>query len=124
MCLKILGSNENMRKTDKKIENQLRSVLTDVCETALKEIDGFQWLTHFVNYANFPRSLKVVCIFDTNENLSKFMSGESEVELRSLIHKKLHEIGINVKNMAGQLAYDTEENCEKDHNGKWHERFR
>lgn len=113
-----------MRKTDKKIENQLRSVLTDVCETALKEIDGFQWLTHFVNYANFPRSLKVVCIFDTNENLSKFLSKEGGVELRSLIHKKLHEIGINVKNMAGQLAYDTEENCEKDHNGKWHERFR
>jgi len=29
-----------MRKTDKKIDNQLRLVLTDVCEVALKEIDG------------------------------------------------------------------------------------
>ena len=108
-----------MRKTDKKIENQLRSVLTDVCETALKEIDGFQWLTHLVNYSNFPKSLKVVCIFDTNENLLTFMSKESEVELSSLIHKKLHEIGVKVKNMAGHIAYDTEENCEKEHNGTY-----
>ena len=45
-----------LRKTDKKIENQLILVLTAVCETALKEIDGFQWLTHLVEYTDFPNS--------------------------------------------------------------------
>ena len=59
-----------MRKTDKKMDNQLRHVLTEVCEVALKDINGFQWLTHVVNYSNFPKSLQVVCVFDTNENLS------------------------------------------------------
>ena len=51
-----------MRKTDKKMDNQLRHVLTEVCEVALKDINGFQWLTHVVNYSNFPKSLQVVCV--------------------------------------------------------------
>lgn len=108
-----------MRKTDKKINNQLRLVLTDVCEIALNEINGFQWLTHLVNYSNFPKSLKVVCVFDTNENLSYFMSKDSKKELASLIQVKLHEVDVKVKNVTDHILYDTEENCEKEHNGKW-----
>ncbi len=34
-----------MRKSDKKIENQIRDVLTDVCEDTLKSYDGFLWVT-------------------------------------------------------------------------------
>lgn len=30
-----------MRKSDKKIENQIRDVLNDVCEDTLKGFDGF-----------------------------------------------------------------------------------
>ncbi|OUS25898.1 Fis family transcriptional regulator [Thalassotalea sp. 42_200_T64] len=112
-----------MRKTDKKIDNQLRTALTDVCETALKEIDGFQWLTHLVNYANFPESLKVVCIFDSNENLALFLSKGSKKELTSLIQVKLHGMGVNLKNVVAHISYDTEENCEKQHNGKWANRL-
>lgn len=112
-----------MRKIDRKIDNQLRLVLTDVCEITLKEINGFQWLTHLVNYSNFPKSLKVVCVFDTNENLSCFMSKDSKKELTSLIQVKLHEAGVKVKNVTDHILYDTEENCEKEHNGKWADRL-
>jgi len=112
-----------MRKSDKKMDNQLRLVLTDVCETALKEVDGFQWLTHLVNYSSFPKSLKVVCVFDTNENLSLFMSKSSRNALASLIQKKLQEVGVNIKDMSGQIVYDTEENCALEHKGKWAERL-
>lgn len=112
-----------MRKTDRKIDNQLRLVLTDVCEITLKEINGFQWLTHLVNYSNFPKSLKVVCVFDTNENLAYFMSKDSKKELTSLIQVKLHEVDIKVKNIIDHILYDTEENCEKEHNGKWADRL-
>jgi hypothetical protein len=112
-----------MRKTDKKIDNQLRLALTDVCETALKEIDGFQWLTHLVNYSHFPKSLKVVCIFDSNDNLSYFMSKGNSKDLELLIQLKLAEIGINVKNVSDQILYDTEQNCEQEHNGNWAERL-
>lgn len=53
-----------MRKKDKKIDNELRLVLIDACEQALKDITGFQWLTHFlVNYDDFPNSLMVACVF-------------------------------------------------------------
>lgn len=49
-----------MRKTDKKIENNIRISLTKVCEQALKEVDGFLWLTHTVNYSKFPESLQIL----------------------------------------------------------------
>ena len=45
-----------MRKSDKKIENQIRDVLTDVCEDTLKGYDGFLWVTHTVNFSSFPQS--------------------------------------------------------------------
>jgi len=112
-----------MRKSDKKMENRIRIALTDVCETALKDIDGFQWLTHVVNYSSFPESLKVVCVFDTNENLSICMSNGRASELASLIQKKLGEIDVNIKHMSSQITYDTEENCVRQHNGKWADRF-
>jgi len=112
-----------MRKTDKKMDNQLRLVLIDVCETALKEIAGFQWLTHLVNYSHFPKSLKVVCIFDTNDNLSDFMSNGSRKCLEASIQLKLNDISVNVKNVSDHIAYDTEQNCEYQHNGNWAKRL-
>jgi hypothetical protein len=108
-----------MRKTDKKIDNQLRLVLTDVCEIALKDINGFQWLTHVVDYSNFPKSLKVVCVFDTNKNLSVFMTQKSNSELTTLIQAKLNEACVKVKDVTDHIFYDTEQNCEKEHHGQW-----
>jgi len=112
-----------MRKSDKKMDNQLRVVLTGVCEAALKDIDGFQWLTHLVNYSRFPQSLKVVCVFDTNENLSLFLSKSSGSALAALIQTKLREVGVNIKDISAQIVYDTEENCVLEHKGKWAERL-
>ena len=112
-----------MRKTDRKTDNQLRLVLTDVCEITLNEVNGFQWLTHLVSYSNFPKSLKVVCVFDTNENLASFMSKDSKKDLTSLIQVKLDEVDVIVKNMTDHILYDTEENCKKEHNGKWADRL-
>ena len=103
-----------MRKTERKLENQLRLVLTDVCESALKEFTGFQWLTHLVNYDKFPDTLKVVCVFDTKENLTNFMTIKSNLKMNALIQTRLAAIGIHLKKMANHIAYDTEENCEKN----------
>ena len=63
-----------MRKTDKKIDKQLRETLTQVCDTALKDYCGFEWLTHTVNYSDFPSSLHITCVFDTNEHLDGFIA--------------------------------------------------
>ena len=108
-----------MRKTDKKIEKALRGALTDACDMALKKYKGFMWLTHFVNYQNFPDSLSIVCVFDTNEQLSK----ANEEGLRVIIKNKLASIDINIKDIRKNVSFDTEESCEKENNGKWHERL-
>ncbi len=102
-----------MRKSDKKIENQLRIVLTDICETTLKNFNGFEWLAHNVNYSHFPNSLKVICVFDTNDNLSRFIKSNSCRELGTLVQKKFFSIGINLKNITHHISYDTEENGHK-----------
>ena len=112
-----------MRKTDKKIDNQLRLVLTEVCEVALKNIDGFQWLTHLVNYANFPSSLKVVCVFDTNENLARCLSGASPADLSALIQAQLLVANVKVTDIVDHIYYDTEQDCASQHNGQWKDRL-
>ncbi len=108
-----------MRKSDKKLENKLREVLTEVCETALKRFDGFEWLTHETNYKNFPNSLRITCVFDTNTNLDLFRASSASTELSRLIQKKLFEIDVNLTSMAKHLSYDTEENCKHSHDGNW-----
>ena len=113
-----------MRKSDKKLDNQLRMVLTQVCENALEEIEGFQWLTHMVNYSNFPKSLKVVCVFDTNESLDRYLLSETNNQLQSLIKRELSKLNIQFKNIVNNVLFDTEENCEKQHNGNWAQRLR
>ena len=109
-----------MRKTDKKIESSLRQALTEVCEKALVKYEGFQWLTHFVSYSDFPASLSIVCVYDTNAHLD-----ETDKEgMRALIKEKLASIDIKMKDCCQQVRFDTEENCNNDNDGKWNERFR
>lgn len=109
-----------MRKTDKKIDNALRLVLTEVCDIAQVKYDGFKWLTHFANYNSFPSSLSVVCIFDTNEELGR----TDKNALCKLIQEKLASIDINIKNINRQVSFDTEENCLNQNDGQWNERLR
>lgn len=113
-----------MRKTDKKIDNKLREALTEVCEIALENVVGFEWLTHLVNYNNFPGSLSVICIFDTNAELSEARSNQEDNCLYKLIKEKLAATGIEIRDIQQHVNFDTEENCKKENGGKWHERFR
>ena len=113
-----------MKKADKKIENYVREALTEVCEVALDEVAGFKWITHFVNYSYFPDSLSVVCVFDTKNDLSTACGAHKDDFLRSLIKEKLSAAGIHIKNIRQHIKFDTEEACENENGGKWHERFR
>jgi len=113
-----------MRKTDKKIDNQLIKVLTGVCEVGLKDIEGFAWLTHLVNYANFPKSLKIICVFDNNRNLSVFQSNtDNQQNFERLIQSKLLELDVKVTNIVAHVGYDTQEKCDEDHSGNWAKRL-
>ena len=108
-----------MRKTDKKTENSLRQALTEACEIALEKYEGFQWLTHFANYSDFPASLSIVCVYDTNAHLAK----TDEEGMRALIKEKLASIDIKMNDSRQQVRFDTEEDCNNDNDGKWNKRF-
>lgn len=113
-----------MRKTDKNIDNQIRIGLTEVCEHALKNIDGFMWLTHIVNYNEFPMSLKIVCMFEFNDDIERLKKNNGQVELVELINNKLAAIKIKLKNPSHHVHYDSEEACDKSHDGQWGNRLR
>ena len=58
-----------MRKTDKKIEQQLCRLLTQVCEEAKDTLKGFEFISHQVNYQRFPNSLIIECYFINQESI-------------------------------------------------------
>lgn len=112
-----------MRKSDKKIDNEICRVLTKVCETALKQVTGFKWLTHLVNYSHFPQSLQVICVFDTKEHLESFLASRQKQPLVSLIQAELNDMDIKLNNINKHVSFDTEEACTMQHNGSWAKRL-
>lgn len=98
-----------MTKTDKKIEKSIRLALTNACEKSLETIDGFQWITHKVNYKNFPDSLSITCVFDNPENLVAAKAADKDTQLKSWIQKELAEQNILIQNINTVVSFDTEE---------------
>lgn len=64
-----------MRKTDKKIDQQIIRALTAVCEKAKDNVKGFEWLTHEVDYQRFPESLQVTLAFATDVDEPTVIAG-------------------------------------------------
>jgi hypothetical protein len=132
-------NNLSMKKTDKALEKALIATLTTVCEQALGAFDGFLWLTHQVNFNDYPRSLRVICVFETraqvstllgssvqsfqsqSQDLSKDTSGRAL--LSNLITDELHEAGIYLADKRTQIKFDSEEACLVEHEGKWTRRL-
>ncbi|MEW9796781.1 Fis family transcriptional regulator [Alteromonas sp. CYL-A6] len=108
-----------MTKTDKKTDNAIRLVLTRVCETALEDIEGFEWLTHQVNYRAFPESLTITCVFDTRDSLEL----ANTQHLVSLIGQAMSDIGIRLASVHRHIRFDTQEDCLRDHDGRWNVRL-
>lgn len=113
-----------MNKTDKRLENTIVTLLTKVCEQSLKSIDGFQWLTHLVNYKDFPRSLTIICVFDTQDQVSKLLSSANYDYLVRMLVEQLQSAGISLTNIQKQIKFDSEEACNLQHAGKWNRRLK
>lgn len=99
-----------MRKSDKKIENQIREVLTDVCEDTLKGYDGFLWVTHTVKYASFPQSLNIICVFENHQARTHFLTGEGQLDVSSAIKRRFSQAGIDIKKVEKQIHYEIKDN--------------
>ncbi|WP_117233302.1 Fis family transcriptional regulator [Vibrio maerlii] len=95
-----------MRKSDKKVDNLIRGVLTEVCEDTLKGYDGFLWVTHTVNFSSFPQSLKIICVFETNQDRANFLQGEGQQHVSKTIQKAFNKAGVQLKNVSKQISYD------------------
>ncbi|GHD32080.1 Fis family transcriptional regulator [Parahalioglobus pacificus] len=112
-----------MRKTDRKTDKRIREALTEVCDIALNEVEGFAWLTHLVNYQSFPDSLSVVCVFANKIDLLSALSSHKDHFLRSLIDEKLRGVNVPIKDLSRQVSFDSEECCQKENDGNWKERL-
>lgn len=111
-------------KTQKKIDNQIRLALTAACEQTLEDVPGFVWLTHQVNFTNFPASLLITCIFDTDSNLSAAECSSDTLKIQKLVQSKLLKIGVKLKMLQQQVIFDTEEACSRDHESDWEVRLK
>ncbi|MEZ8100511.1 Fis family transcriptional regulator [Vibrio bivalvicida] len=107
-----------MRKSDKKIENQIRDVLTEVCEDTLKGYDGFLWVTHTVKFSSFPQSLKIVCVFDTIQDRANFLMGEGQRHVSTTIQKAFNKVGVQLKNVDKIISYDIQKKRESGYQRK------
>lgn len=112
-----------MKKTDKALENTIVKVLTQVCEESLKAIDGFQWLTHLVNYKDFPRSLTVICVFETQDQIAKLLDSPQHEDLMNNIIDQLSGAGIQLPKKQKHIKFDSEEACNINNAGNWANRF-
>jgi hypothetical protein len=55
------------------------------------------WLTHMVNYADFPKSLRVLCVFDTKNSLNHVTAANTHHTLRTSIQRYLFKIDVIIK---------------------------
>ncbi len=112
-----------LSKTNQKLDNNLCKALTVACESSLGNIVGFSWLTHRVNYTNFPGSLVVTCVFNTDEDIETMLALKQDEILRATIQKQLLKVGIVVKNIKQCVRFDSEQACELQHGGQWSDRL-
>ncbi len=110
-------------KTEKKIDNNVRVALTKVCDEALDKVEGFEWLTHQANYTNFPASLLVTCIFQTDAHLGDAIAGGDTAWLQKRIQSQLLKVGVKFKVLGKQVIFDTEERCKAENQGDWSARL-
>lgn len=113
-----------MKKSDKRLENTIRKTLTQVCEAALVQVPGFQWLTHLVNFSDFPQSLKVVCVFATDADLALAIVNKQDDYLRQLVVEQLTAAGIKLPDAGRGVHFDSEQACAREHDGRWQVRLK
>jgi hypothetical protein len=112
-----------LNKTSQKIDNNICKELTIACESSLHEVAGFVWLTHRANYTNFPASLVITCVFETERDIDVMKTQQLDEQLRNTIQKQLLKVGVVVKNIKQQVHFDSEEACLQHHQGEWQQRL-
>jgi len=90
------------------VERELIRTLTLACEAAKSEIVGFQWLTHEVDYEQFPQSLVVTWVFDSEANKARALACADKARMLALTLAAFDEVGISVSTIADHVAFSIE----------------
>ena len=112
-----------MNKQDKKFEKELIKTLTQCCETFKEDIDGFTWLTHTLSFSNITQSIKVICVFESNNQLKQATENDELISISHTIENALKGLGITLKKATKHIKFDSEENCALSHDGNWQKRL-
>ncbi len=114
------SSKREQAQTDRR----LVSALTNACETAKAEMPGFCWLTHEVDYAAFPASLKVVWVFDTLADKNAALQRGLDKRMIGLTVEALDDAQVSLSNAAAHVHVDCEEQCLRENAGDWQQRIK
>ena len=107
------------KRDSARIERGLVAALTEACETAKAEIPGFDWLTHTVNYADFPQSQISTWVFDTRANKDHALATGVDARIRELTAIALLAADIPPVPLKRCVQLDSEEACQSQHGGNW-----
>lgn len=91
------------RNESASVERRLIKYLTQACEAAKFEIDGFVWLDHVVDYADYPRSLQVSWAFASVEQRDRAASGPVLARIREFTEIALTDAGVPLEQVADPL---------------------
>ena len=107
-----------MKKVDKtqhkRLEKGIVKALILVCEQAKYDIAGFAWLTHTVDYSNFPASLCIICVFEQQSDIIFAQNSGLKSRLIDHIVEELQDVDITLsnalKNPETMISFDSEDN--------------
>lgn len=112
-----------MKKQNKKTNISIVRALNEVCESLKIETLGFSWLTHFADYANFPHSLKLVFVFDTNTQLESATGEATKSAISKLTDAALQREGISITRIDDFMFFDSEENGADVRSLRWCKKY-
>ena len=101
-----------------RIERRLITTLTEACETAKGEIQGFTWLTHTVDLNAFAETLKITWVFETLAD-RKTALVDAKARIFELTSIALKDTSIELIPSDHNVRFDSEEECQRTHGGDW-----
>jgi hypothetical protein len=73
----------------------------------MKHVDGFEWLTHEVNYQRFPQSMMIRLMFTDRQTIADFKNSDEYNRVLKAIQSRLSTAGISLKNIANHVQLNT-----------------
>ena len=93
---------------DKKRDKDIVAALTEVCEMAKLESEGFAWISHRVNLQRFPESLQISCVYFSASQLAEAKQKGEQQALSHQIVDGLANKGIVLAKPKRQIEFISE----------------